>query len=102
MQVTEQWNRGFSDYTDLNGPSTIYTIILLENGDKIFGRGENISQSVTNSDGSRKTNSTAVWRITGGTGKFLGIQGNMKQLSISDIKAGVNESQVEAEYWIAK
>ena len=102
VQVKEQWVRAYSDYTDLNGPATAYTVTMLENGDKIFSRGELISQTVTNPDGSRRTTSLTVSRFTGGTGKFLGIQGTSKSVTTSDIKAGINENQVETEYWIAK
>jgi hypothetical protein len=99
VRIAETWTRALTDYVDLNGPSVVYSIYMMENGDKIFARGDLVSQTVTNADGSRKTTSTAVTRMTGGTGKFRGIQGTSKSVSLADIKAGVNETQTELEYW---
>ena len=100
MRVVEIWTRGFSDYTDLSGPSIIYNTTILESGDKMFGRADLVSQTATSSDGSKKTTSTTVGRITGGTGKLRGIQGTSISTSRADIKAGLNETQTEIEYWM--
>ena len=43
-----------------------------------------------------------VGTITGGTGKFVGIQGMTQGTGLSDSKAGINENQTEIEYWFAK
>jgi hypothetical protein len=102
VRVVEQFSRGSTDYIDLNGPQTNYGVWVLESGDKLFTRGNLISESAVNSDGSVKTTSYAVSQFTGGTGKFRNIRGSTKTLSISNIKAGVNESQYEIEYWIEK
>ena len=100
VRFVEVWTRGFSDYIDLNGPSTVYSTYTLENGDKIFVRTDLISQTATNADGSRKTTSSNAGRITGGTGKFRGIQGTFISITKSDIKAGLNETQTDIEYWM--
>jgi len=100
IRFVEVWSRGFSDYIDLSGPSVVYNTFILENGDKIFARIDLVSQTVPNSDGSKKTTSATVGRITGGTGKFRGIQGTVISTTRSDIKAGLNETQTEMEYWI--
>src|SRR5205807_3282969 len=55
VRMKETWSRGYSNYIDMNGSSQIYTIAMMENGDKIFGRNELISQSTEkNADGSLK------------------------------------------------
>lgn len=102
LRLVEQWSRAFSDYTDLNGPSTVYNVYVLENGDKVFARGNLIAQTIANADGSKKTTATSVAHFSGGTGKFGGIQGSIKAVTISNIKAGLNETQVDVEYWIEK
>ena len=88
VRFAESWTRGYSDYTDLNGPSVVYNVYLLEGGDKIFARSDLVAQSETQSDGSRKTSTVGVSRITGGTGKFRGIQGTVKSLTTADSRPG--------------
>ena len=103
VQMVESWSRGYSDYIELNGPSTVYIENVMENGDRIFGRVQLISQgSPPAADGSRKSQSTIAGVITGGTGKFVGIRGTIRSSSAADIKAGVNSTQNEIEYWMVK
>lgn len=102
VRLKEVWTRGYSDYTDLNGPSLVYNVYLLENGDKFYSRIDLVAQSVANADGSKKTTSTSAGSLTGGTGKLRGIRGTIKAVTISDIKAGRNETQADFEYWIEK
>ena len=102
VAVAEHWSHGASDYIDNTGTAKTYGYYIMSGGDKIFTRNELVSQSVVNSDGSRKSTATAVGLITGGTGKFRGIQGRTNSVSNFDQKAGFNETQVEIEYWIEK
>ena len=59
-----------------------------------------MAQSQPTADGSWKTSTTGVARITGGTGKFKGIMGTIKSLTTGDIKAGVNSNHTEFEYFM--
>jgi len=102
VQVVEEWNRGYSDYIDINGRAWGYGIFILENGDKIFTRPDGTSQTIINADGSKKSIYTGAWALTGGTGKFRGIRGTLRATFVFDIKAGLNEGQVEGEYWLEK
>ncbi len=103
VRLVETWSRGFSDYIDLNGPSTVYSVYVLENGDKFFGRVDLISRAgAAVADGSRKSTATVTGVITGGTGKFLGMRGTIRSSVAADIKAGVNATQTEVEYWMGK
>jgi hypothetical protein len=102
IKVKESWGRNISDYTDLNGPGTVYTVYVMENGDKFFIRGSLVAQSSWNSDGSRQTTATAVGNITGGTGKLVGMTGMFRTVTIFDPKAGLNEGTVEIEYTFVK
>jgi len=45
---------------------------------------------------------TTVGTVTGGTGEFFGIQGVLRLSASADLQAGVNESQVELEYWFSR
>jgi len=98
MKLVEQWSRGTSDYTDGNGTNTTYQVWVLENGDKFFARISLIAQSA----GSGKSSLTSVGPITGGTGKFAGIHGMLRQVGMADPKAGLAETQTEIEYWMEK
>jgi hypothetical protein len=98
VKLKEMSTRGIADYTDYNGPSSSYSVYVLENGDKFFVRTTTLGQA--NAAGKRST--TSVGTITGGTGKLVGIQGMARGSGTSDPKAGFNENQTEIEYWFAK
>lgn len=98
LKVKETWTRATSDYINGNGTSTTYNEMTMENGDKIFTRGSLVAQSA----GGGKLTATGVATITGGTGKLAGIQGTTRSVTQADPKAGVNDTQSEIEYWIAK
>lgn len=98
VKVKEAWGRGLSDYTEGNGRVAGYSITLLENGDKIFGRFEATTQTTVNTDGSKVTKSYGVTTLTGGTGKFKSIRGTLHNVSIIDFKT--SDQVIEGEYWI--
>jgi hypothetical protein len=99
VRVKESWLRASSDYTEGNGHATGYTVALLENGDKIFGRWEAITQTTVNADGSKMARVNTVTTLTGGTGKFRGIRGTVRGIATTDFKT-VSDSLTEGEYWI--
>ena len=84
VAIKEQWTRAISDYTDNNGPGTTYGVYVLENGDKFFTRSVLVAQST----GSGKLTATTVGQITGGTGKFAGIQENRANSKYSRSESG--------------
>jgi hypothetical protein len=98
LKLVEQWNRGITDYTNINGPNYNYTVSVMENGDKYFTRTITLSQST----GQGKNSYTSVSTITGGTGKLFGIQGVSRSSGKSDLAAGINENESELEYWFVK
>jgi hypothetical protein len=102
VRVKEEWLCALSDYIDINGHSWGYSHYVLENGDKIFARFDGTSQTIANPDGSKKSTFTSVVTLTEGTGKFRGIEGTARYTAVFDPNVGLNEGQVEGEYWIAK
>ena len=100
VKVKETWGRNISDYTDNNGPGIVYTIYFMENGDKIFTRGNLVASSSTNPDGTKKNTATTVATITGGTGKFAGMSGIVRTVTLFDSKAGINEGTTDIEYTV--
>ena len=103
VRVKESWTRGLSDYVDLNGTAVAYATYVMENGDKIYTRTNVLSQNAASADGSKKgaTNMTSG-TFTGGTGKFVGIRGNLRTTGVFDPKAGTNQTQMEMTYWMEK
>jgi hypothetical protein len=103
VRLKEVWSRGYSNYVEMNGPSQVYVIYVMENGDKMFGHADLVSQSTEkNPDGSFKSTATVTGTLTGGTGKFMGIRGLTRTKVVADVKAGTNSQQSEIEYWMAK
>ena len=98
VKLKEQWSRGFADYVNNSGLSTNYGVYVFENGDKFF----TVTSNMGHADAAGKRTSMGVGQITGGTGKFVGMQGVIRSTGASDGKAGMNETQTEIEYWFAK
>jgi hypothetical protein len=98
LKLKETWTRGVSDYTDFNGPSTSYITYVFENGDKLFVHSMTLGQA----DAAGKRATVAVGKITGGTGKLVGIQGMTRSKGLNDVRAGLNTTDTEVEYWFAK
>ncbi|HYM30962.1 MAG TPA: hypothetical protein VEU47_06675 [Candidatus Cybelea sp.] len=101
VKEKEGWLRAFSDYTDANGHIFGYTVAIMENGDKIFGRIEGVTQTTVGADGSKTTRTVSTNTLTGGTGKFKGIRGTLRGIAATDFK-NLSENGTEGEYWIEK
>jgi hypothetical protein len=86
-----------SDRIDGSGPATIYTVYVMENGDKFFVRNIGVVQNTAG-----KLTNTVVGNITGGTGKLAGIQVNTRSVANFNYNTGFVEPQIEIEYWIGK
>jgi hypothetical protein len=97
-KLKEQWTRATSDYVDNSGSGVTYSAYTFQNGDKLFIRTALVAQS----SGAGKLTATTVGTITGGTGKFVGIQGTTLGVAKADLKAGVNENQTDIDYWFSK
>ena len=102
LKRTDSWVRASSDYIDRNGSVSGYLTIVLENGDKIFGRMSGTSQTSTNPDGSQKSVATTVTTYTGGTGRYQNVRGIQRESIIFDPAKNFNQVQAEAEYWFEK
>jgi hypothetical protein len=99
MKIVESWTRGITDYTNNNGEATIYGVYVLENGDKFFTRASLVA---VQSPGATDLTATAVGPITGGTGNLARINGMVRTLTSANPAMGMNEIQVEIEYWLPK
>jgi hypothetical protein len=97
LKLVEEWDRGFGDRIDGSGPATIYTVYVMENGDRFFVRNIGVVQNTAG-----KLTNTIVGNITGGTGKLAGIQGNARAVGNFNYNTGFVETRIEIEYWIGK
>ena len=101
VKVVEARTVIFSDYTDGSGSAFYYAVSTLENGDKIYQRGD-IMAHTTITDGARRTSFTSVVTLNGGTGRFAGIRGTLRGTGFSDMKTGTSGTVTEGEYWFVK
>ncbi len=98
--VKESLVRGMSDYVNFSGPYVQYTVYILEDGNKVFGRGTGSSQSSTQPDGSQSIKFSFTENFVGGTGKFKGIHGQVRG-SGERVPGGKSASyQLSGEYWL--
>jgi hypothetical protein len=99
VKLVEVFQRGTSDLTNGYGGGTAYLVFAADNGDKFFSRNNWVAQQVAGK-------LTATWggSITGGTGKFAGIQGTTRLVTNFDPSPGgaVSNTQIDIEYSIGK
>ena len=98
LKIVEAWDSGITDRIEGNGPVMVYTVCVMENGDKFVARLEGLVQ--TSSGG--KLTAANFGPITGGTGKLAGIQGTVRQVANFDPQSGFNDTQYEVVYSIGK
>jgi hypothetical protein len=97
LKLVEEWDRGTAELIDGNGSAPQYIVYVMENGDRFFARIASLAQR-----SSEKLTAPIVGYITGGTGKFAGIQGTVRGSVNFDYRTGFNESQMDIEYSIGK
>jgi hypothetical protein len=73
-----------------------------DNGDKFYARGDQVTESKRNPDGSLFATSHRISKITGGTGKFATMKGTLNALTTYDTKTGQNGTQVDIDYTMGK
>ena len=94
--VKRMVSHGVSDFVNESGAFTAYNVFTLADGNKIFVRLTGTTQS--DSTGGRR--STSVENFVGGTGKFKGMRGQMRNTLQRAPGASSLNVQVSGEYWI--
>jgi hypothetical protein len=97
MKIVESWARGVSDYTNNSGEARTCGIYALDNGDKCFTRGSLVA--IQGPD-ARNLTATTAGPIIGGTGKLARITGMARMITLANPQSGMNETQVEIDYWL--
>ena len=102
VKVAEIRSVGYSDYTNLNGPGSSYSIWTLANGDRFYTQTSIVSHNASWTEASRKgAENKTSGPIMNGTGKLATLRGTVRNASIFDPKSGSNESRFDVEYWTA-
>jgi hypothetical protein len=99
LKIVESWTRGVSDYTNNNGPAVVYHVYVAENGDKFFVQSSTLA---VQNPGSTAFTATTAGPISGGTGKLAALQGFVRMSLTADPTVGLNETQIELEYWLSR
>jgi hypothetical protein len=102
LKRTESLGHLTTDYVNATGSLHGYTVATYENGDKMYFESSGIAQTITSADGTKAGSFVGVDRITGGTGKYLGARGLLRETVKFDASKNYNESHEEGEYWIEK
>jgi hypothetical protein len=99
LKLVEILSRGIGDLTNGHGGGVAYFVFVAENGDKFFSRNNIAAQQV-----SGKLSALLAGPITGGTGKFAGIQGTIREFTNFDPSPGgiISNTQYDIEYSIGK
>jgi len=97
LKIVESWTRGISDYTNNSGEAITYAVYVLENGDKFFTRGRLVA---IQGPEARNLTASTVGPIIGGTGKLARINGMARTVTLANPQIGMNETQIEIEYWL--
>jgi hypothetical protein len=101
VEVVEEWDRGFSDYTNGVGPARGYGIWVLNDGNKVFLEWNGTAHSEATATGSKRGTFNGATKIVGGTGKFAKIRGVMTDAVEfdTDPKNGYSRASNRGEYW---
>jgi hypothetical protein len=105
-KLVEQWSRGYRGLIDRNGRAWGYSVLILDNGDKIHAQFSGTVQTVVVADGSSKSTyeGTATW--TGGTGRYQGVRGILRDTGAVEYSAEGEaksaQARSEGEYWFEK
>ena len=95
VAVKELVSDGVSDHVNGSGSFTAYNILTLVDGNKVFVR----VTGATQSDSAGGNRSTSVENFVGGTGKFKGIHGQMRNTFRRAPGSNAVTVEVDGEYW---
>jgi hypothetical protein len=96
VAVKQMLSHGVSDLVNGSGAFTAYNVFTMVDGSKVFVR----LTGTTQSDDAGGRRSTSVENFVGGTGKFKGIRGQMRNTLQRAPGSNSLSVQVSGEYWI--
>jgi hypothetical protein len=96
IAVKQMLSDGVSDSVNGSGSFTAYNVFTMIDGSKVFVR----VTGTTQSDGAGGNRSISVENFVGGTGKFKGMRGQMRNTLQRASGSSLLNVQVSGEYWI--
>jgi hypothetical protein len=96
VEVKELVSDGISDHVNGSGSFSAYNVLTLVDGNKVFVH----VTGTTQSDSGGGSRSTSVENLVGGTGKFKGIRGQMRNALRRAPGSNALTVEVNGEYWI--
>ena len=103
-RIVEMWIRSMTNYTQGIGPSYGYQTWITDKGNKIFIETIGTSEAQVLESGAKRGTYHGTARITGGTGRFAKIRGNMVDVAkfYTDPKEGYSLQDSHGEYWFVQ
>jgi hypothetical protein len=98
IKMKQMLAHNFTEYVDRNGLGLSYLTILTENGDRIEARGNYVGHLVNE----KNSKNMMTLTILSGTGKFLGIQGQIQSETSSHFEAKTVDTNYTITYWMSK
>lgn len=99
VPAREAHEHGMADLVDRSGTESGYVSFVLEDGSRVLGRYRGSVESWRWPDGSRHLGMRGVIELTGGTGRFARLRGQLRLWRAIDPGADSNQGGAEGEYW---
>lgn len=99
VRAAECQEHGVLDLIDQNGTESGYVIFVLEDGERVLGRYSGTFAARRWPDGSRHYDVGGSLELTGGSGRFGKIHGQLRIWQALDPGADSSQGQAEGEYW---
>jgi len=99
VRATECEERGVFDLVDQSGTESAYVTFVLEDGNRVLGRYSGTLAARRWPDGSRHYDVHGTLALTGGTGRFGRIRGQLRIWQALDPGADSSQGEAEGEYW---
>jgi hypothetical protein len=100
VRAAESREQGVFDLVDQSGTESGYVTFVLEDGSRVLGRYNGILAARRWPDGSRHYDVRGTLELTGGTGRFAKIRGQLRIWQALDPGADSSQGQAEGQYWL--
>jgi hypothetical protein len=100
VPASELRERGTADLIDESGTQSAYVIYVLDDGNQVYGRYSGTVRSSRWPDGSWHHDIHGTIELTGGTGRFARLHGNVAVRYVLDPGAESSQGEASGEYWI--
>jgi hypothetical protein len=99
VRAGECREQGVFDLVDQSGTESGYVTFVLEDGSRVLGRYNGILAARRWPDGSRHYDVRGTLELTGGSGRFGKIRGQLRIWQALDPGADSSQGQAEGQYW---